>query len=65
MALLDTLPAGCRMVLNLYAIEGYSHMEIAEMLGIAEGTSKSHLFRARALLEKKLTVMAAVAAVSK
>lgn len=36
-----------RMVFNLYAIEGYSHKEIAEMLGITEGTSKSNLARAR------------------
>ncbi len=59
--LLDTLPPGYRTVLNLYAIEGYSHPEIAALLGIAEGTSKSQLARARALLAKKLTLTAAVA----
>ncbi|MBC7449127.1 MAG: sigma-70 family RNA polymerase sigma factor [Hymenobacteraceae bacterium] len=59
--LLDTLPPGYRTVLNLYAIEGYSHSEIAALLGIAEGTSKSQLARARALLAKKLTVTAAIA----
>lgn len=53
--LLDTLPPGYRMVINLYAIEGYSHGEIAEMLGISEGTSKSQLARGRALLEKRLS----------
>ena len=46
------LPVGYRTVLNLYAIEGYSHKEIAEMLGINEGTSKSQLARARYLLQK-------------
>lgn len=59
LALLDTLPPGYRTVLNLYAIEGYSHPEIAALLGIAEGTSKSQLARARALLTKKITLTAA------
>lgn len=53
-ALLHTLPPGYRTVLNLYAIEGYSHQEIAELLGISEGTSKSQLSRARVLLEQRL-----------
>jgi RNA polymerase sigma-70 factor (ECF subfamily) len=52
--LLGTLPDGCRMVLNLYAVEGYAHAEIAELLGISEGTSKSQLSRARKLLEARL-----------
>ena len=52
--LLHTLPPGYRTVLNLYAIEGYSHAEIGELLGISEGTSKSQLFRARRLLEERL-----------
>ncbi len=43
-----------RMAFNLYAIEGYSHKEIAEMLGISEGTSKSNLARARYVLQKKV-----------
>ena len=43
-----------RMVFNLYAIEGYSHKEIAEMLEISEGTSKSNLARARYILQKKV-----------
>lgn len=43
-----------RMVFNLYAIEGYSHKEIGEMLGISEGTSKSNLARARYILQKKV-----------
>jgi len=43
-----------RMVFNLYAIEGYSHKEIGEMLGISEGTSKSNLARARYILQEKV-----------
>ena len=62
LALLDTLPPGYRTVRNLYAIEGYSHPEIAALLGIAEGTSKSQLARARALLARKLTLTAAAVA---
>ena len=54
LALLATLPPGYRAVLNLYAVEGYSHQEIGELLGIAEGTSKSQLARARRLLETRL-----------
>lgn len=45
------LPIGYRTVLNLYAIEGYSHREIAIMLGIEESTSRSQYTRARAMLE--------------
>lgn len=48
------LPIGYRTVFNLYAIEGYSHKEIAEKLGISEGTSKSQLSRAREILKKKV-----------
>lgn len=55
LALVQELPAGCRTVFNLYAIEGYTHIEIAELLGISEGTSKSQFFRARGLLQQKLT----------
>jgi RNA polymerase sigma factor (sigma-70 family) len=52
--LLHELPAGYRTVFNLFAIEGYSHQEIAKMLDITEGTSKSQLSKARALLQKWL-----------
>ncbi|RIV18261.1 RNA polymerase sigma factor [Fibrisoma montanum] len=52
--LIQELPPGCRTVFNLYAIEGYNHPEIAEMLDIAEGTSKSQYARARTLLQQKL-----------
>ncbi len=57
LALIATLPEGYRMVFNLYAIEGYSHQEIADTLGISEGTSKSQLSRARALLQTKLKTL--------
>lgn len=49
--LVGQLPDGYRTVFNLYAIEGYSHAEIAETLGITEGTSKSQLSRARTMLQ--------------
>ncbi len=45
------LPAGCKAVFNLYAIEGYSHKEISKMLQVSEGTSKSQYFRAKKLLQ--------------
>lgn len=48
------LPDGAREVFVLYDIEGYGHAEIAGMVGIAEGTSKAQLFRARRLLREKL-----------
>ncbi len=54
MGMVGQLPSGYRMVFNLYAIDGYSHKEIAEQLGISENTSKSQLSRARALLQKRL-----------
>ncbi|WP_223649777.1 RNA polymerase sigma factor [Hymenobacter psoromatis] len=54
LALLQTLPPGYRAVFNLYAVEGYSHPEIAALLGISEGTSKSQLSKARAMLQRKL-----------
>ncbi|MBN1187348.1 MAG: RNA polymerase sigma factor [Bacteroidales bacterium] len=43
-----------RMVFNLYAVEGYSHQEISQMLNISEGTSKSNLSRARIILQERL-----------
>lgn len=52
--LVNKLATGYRTVFNLYAVEGYSHKEIGEMLGITEGTSKSQLARARYLLQQKL-----------
>ncbi len=55
--LVNQLPDGYRTVFNLYAIEGYAHAEIAEMLGISEGTSKSQLSRARMMLQVNLKKM--------
>lgn len=49
--LIDRLPEGYKLVFNLYAIEGYKHIEIAEMLNITESTSKSQLFKARKWLQ--------------
>ncbi|MFM7428582.1 MAG: RNA polymerase sigma factor [Flammeovirgaceae bacterium] len=54
MKLIEGLPTGYRVVFNLYAIDGYSHQEIGEQLGISENTSKSQLSRARVLLQKRL-----------
>jgi RNA polymerase sigma factor (sigma-70 family) len=54
LAMINNLPYGYRTVFNLYAIEGYTHKEIAEMMGISENTSKSQLSRARAHLQKYL-----------
>ncbi|MDZ7898750.1 MAG: RNA polymerase sigma factor [Arcicella sp.] len=52
--LINQLPDGYRMVFNLYVIDGYSHAEIAELLGVSENTSKSQLSRAKELLRKQL-----------
>ena len=53
--LIDQLPPGYRVVFNMYAIDGYSHKEIAEALNISENTSKSQLSRARTSLQKLLS----------
>lgn len=55
MKLLDYLPDGCRLVFTLYVIEGYKHKEIAENLGITEGTSKSQLNLAKTKLKEMLS----------
>lgn len=52
--LIGDLPPGFRTVFNLYVIEGFSHKEIAQALGISENTSRSQLQRARMLLQKRL-----------
>ncbi len=52
--LIDSLPEGYKMVFVLYAVEGYKHHEIAKMLKISEGTSKSQLFKARKMLQENL-----------
>lgn len=61
MQLVQTLPPAYRMVFNLYAFEGLKHREIAEALGISEGTSKSNLSDARKLLQKALSVQRKIA----
>jgi len=53
--IVQSLPDGCRVVFNLFAIEGYGHKEIASMLNISEGTSKSQYNRARMLLKNRLS----------
>ena len=52
--LIDELPDGYKVVFVMYAIEGYKHHEIAEILNISEGTSKSQLFKARQMLQQKI-----------
>lgn len=54
LSIVQDLPERYRLVFNLYVLDGYSHKEIAEMLNIAEGTSKSNLFRARENLAKRI-----------
>lgn len=54
LAMIQNLPSVCRIVFNLYAIDGYSHEEIAEMLGINAGTSRSNLYKARKKLQQML-----------
>jgi RNA polymerase sigma-70 factor (ECF subfamily) len=53
--LIQTLPPACRMVFNLYVFDGLKHREIAELLHVTEGTSKSNLSDARKILKKQLT----------
>jgi len=52
--MVQTLPQGCQIVFNLFAMEGYSHKEISEMLGVSEGTSKSQYARAKSLLQARI-----------
>lgn len=54
LAMIDKLPTGYKTIFNLYAIEGFSHKEISDMLQISENTSKSQLSRARVHLQKLL-----------
>jgi RNA polymerase sigma factor (sigma-70 family) len=53
--LIQTLPPAYRMVFNLYVFEGLKHREIAELLNIAEGTSKSNLYDARNILQRRIS----------
>ena len=57
--LIDELPNGYKMVFIMYAIEGYKHFEIAGLLKISEGTSKSQLFKAKKLLQQKIIALEA------
>lgn len=52
--LIQKLPEGCRIIFNLYVIEGYNHLEISELLNISQGTSKSQFSRARLLLKEMI-----------
>jgi RNA polymerase sigma-70 factor (ECF subfamily) len=52
--LINSMPNGYRIVFNMFAIEGYSHQEIASTLGVTENTSKSQYLRARSFLKKEL-----------
>ncbi|TZF81295.1 RNA polymerase sigma factor [Pedobacter sp. BS3] len=54
---IQELAGGYRLVFNMYVMEGFSHKEIAERLGISEGASKSQLSRARAMLREKIIKM--------
>ncbi|HEY9045774.1 MAG TPA: RNA polymerase sigma factor [Ohtaekwangia sp.] len=51
---INELPSGCRVVFNLFEVEGYNHTEIAALLGVTEGTSRSQLHHAKYLLKEKL-----------
>lgn len=59
--LINTLPDGYRLIFNLYVIEGYQHDEIADMLGIQSGTSRSQLVKARNMLQKQIIQLQKVA----
>jgi RNA polymerase sigma-70 factor (ECF subfamily) len=54
MNIIASLPAGYRTVFNMYAIEGYSHKEIAHIMGIQESSSRSQYIRAKMLIQKKI-----------
>lgn len=57
MILINSMPDGYRVVFNMFAIEGYSHKEIADTLGVTENTSKSQYLRARAFLRTQLELL--------
>ncbi|MCD8193321.1 MAG: sigma-70 family RNA polymerase sigma factor [Tannerellaceae bacterium] len=57
MKLVHELPSGFRTIFNLFAIEGYSHKEIGELLNITESTSRSQLTRAKQLLQRKIQTL--------
>lgn len=61
MDLINMLPSGYKLIFNLYVIEGYQHDEIAEMLGIQPGTSRSQLVKARNMLQKQILELQKIA----
>lgn len=56
-SIIQKLPEGYRTVFNLYVLDGYTHQEIAQILNISVGTSKSQLFKARKMLQQQLEVL--------
>jgi len=52
---INALPEGCKIVFNMYVIEGYKHAEIAEILNVSIGTTKTQLYRARKALQEMIT----------
>ena len=52
---INALPEGCKIVFNMYVIEGYKHAEIAEILNVSVGTTKTQLYRARKALQEMIT----------
>ena len=61
LSMVQSLPEGYRIVFNLYAIEGYSHKEIGDMLGIQEASSRSQLLKARKMLQRKIEIRQRIA----
>jgi RNA polymerase sigma factor (sigma-70 family) len=59
--LINSLPDGYRLIFNLYVLEGFQHEEIADMLNIQPGTSRSQLVKARAMLQKQIMQLQKVA----
>lgn len=57
MKMIQELPAGFRTIFNMFAIEGYSHREISEMLNITESTSRSQFTRARQMLQRRINAL--------
>ncbi len=53
---INELPEGCKIVFNMYVIEGYKHSEIAEILNVSIGTTKTQLYRARKALQEMISV---------
>jgi RNA polymerase sigma factor (sigma-70 family) len=60
LVIIRDLPPRYRVVFNLFAIEGYSHKEIGEMMSISEGTSKSNLSRARVILQRRVSAFTGI-----